>query len=158
MNPKPGNSSTKPELQEFKISVTECTWKQGGKFTFDHGDVVWLDKNGYETGNGSLVQIREAYPVIPAASVIVGKWSQWPDDLENMIKTIEGTGDKHDRQTSKSAKPEERCQLRKLMKRNPGQLVIDQFAVDGGDTKKITTHTMTQDEFVRALITGEGLL
>jgi len=164
-----GNVTKIESTYKSRPKITEIThfyWTQGSNFCFERGDVIWLDRGdllvpgstGYQSGIGHALQIKSATPAISAYSEIVQRWPAWPENLPDLIKEIEDNGDRALKKEIPQAKPDEVCQLRRLKKRIPGSIKAEIYQARDGRNVKTGEISMTQDELVRGLITGEGLV
>jgi hypothetical protein len=138
------------------IETTHFYWTQGGDFNFQAGDVIWLDRAGYESGIGTILQIKTATPAISAYCEIEQRWPAWTEDMDILLTAIKikDTGDDAYVHTAKSGE----IQLRRKKKRLPGSVTAELYKAQGGRNVKTATLDLTQDDLVRTLITGEGLI
>ncbi|MCL2029046.1 MAG: hypothetical protein FWG97_01290 [Deltaproteobacteria bacterium] len=130
VNKYPEKEKGEPETikdQQVLYEFTHFFWAQGGDFCFNEGDTIWLDRSGYESGIGDILQVSSATPAISAYREIEREWSKWPDEIESIIREIEEEGDRCLQRESKDAPKEKRFQLYRLKKRCPGRLFLDRL-------------------------------
>ena len=140
------------EKKEKRRKQTYYVWIQGAAFDFLEGYTL------HSRDGKRIVQVLEAQPAEPATYSIMMTWPRRPADLEERIREMETSKTKGVYRYSEKAKAETRHQLLFCRKRYPGFIRLQTYMPGSvpATWEKDQYLTMTQDQLVRFLITGDA--
>jgi hypothetical protein len=133
------------------IELQHRTRRKEFYYAYTQGSVFDFHR-GYTMYSGKIaIQVQDALPAVPAQTYIKSSWPVPPDNWRDI------TGNDTETFRARLCKENARWMLRVMMKRNPGLAVVQTYTPSIGPTawKKDKLLTMTQDQLVRLLITGE---